>query len=287
MQILKQMLTKYNIKTVEDKKHAIKEIIQEVVLSGLSRSGFFKEAAFYGGTALRIFYNLDRFSEDLDFTLLVSDQDFDFNAYISFVKNEVESLGLKFEVEEKIKSKESNIKSAFLKGNTKEQFLVFYPQDKNDLAILHADEKIKVKFDIDVNPPKFATTEIKYRLLPYPYQVRVYDLPSLFAGKIDAVLSRNWKSRVKGRDFYDYVYFLSIGVTVNVKHLEERLIQSKYIDPTFELNKASLIQLLNQRFDEVDFKEVKKDVEPFIKDISKLDLWSKDFFKEITKGILI
>jgi predicted nucleotidyltransferase component of viral defense system len=287
MQVLDQMLKKYDIYTVEQKKHAIKEIVQEIVLSGLSRSNFFKDAAFYGGTALRIFYGLDRFSEDLDFTLLVNNQDFDFDYYISFVRNEVESLGLKFEVEEKSKTKETNIKTAFLKGNTKEQFLIFYPNSNQDTAILHADEKIKVKFDIDTNPPKYANTEIKYRLLPYPYQVRVYDLPSLFAGKIDAVLSRNWKSRVKGRDFYDYIYFLSMDVIVNIKHLKERLIQSKYIESTFELNKESLITLLNKRFDEIDFDIVKKDVEPFIKDISVLELWSKDFFKEITKKIAV
>jgi predicted nucleotidyltransferase component of viral defense system len=287
MQVLDQMLKKYDINTVEQKKHAIKEIIQEIVLSGLSRSNFFKDAAFYGGTALRIFYGLDRFSEDLDFTLLVNNQDFDFDYYISFVRNEVESLGLKFEVEENSKTKETNIKTAFLKGNTKEQFLIFYPNSNQDTAILHADEKIKVKFDIDTNPPKYANTEIKYRLLPYPYQVRVYDLPSLFAGKIDAVLSRNWKSRVKGRDFYDYIYFLSMDVIVNIKHLKERLIQSKYIESTFELNKESLITLLNKRFDEIDFDIVKKDVEPFIKDISVLELWSKDFFKEITKKIAV
>jgi predicted nucleotidyltransferase component of viral defense system len=287
MQVLDQMLKKYDINTVEQKKHAIKEIIQEIVLSGLSRSNFFKDVAFYGGTALRIFHGLDRFSEDLDFTLLVNNQDFDFDYYISFVRNEVESLGLKFEVEENSKTKETNIKTAFLKGNTKEQFLILYPNSNQDTAILHADEKIKVKFDIDTNPPKYANTEIKYRLLPYPYQVRVYDLPSLFAGKIDAVLSRNWKSRVKGRDFYDYIYFLSMDVIVNIKHLKERLIQSRYIESTFELNKESLITLLNKRFDEVDFDIVKKDVEPFIKDISILDFWTKDFFKEITKKIAV
>ena len=287
MQVIDQMLKKYKINSVEDKKHAIKEILQEIVLSGLSRSNFFKDAAFYGGTALRIFYNIDRFSEDLDFTLLVSNSDYDFDHYISFVRNEVESLGLKFEVEEKSKSKSTNIKSAFLKGNTREQFLVFYPNDNHDLAILHADEKIKVKFEIDTNPPKYANTELKYRLLPYPYQVRVYDLPSLFAGKIDAVLCRNWGKRLKGRDFYDYVYFLSMEVPVNMKHLKYRLAQSGYIDADYELSKESLINLLHQRFAEVDFEEAKKDVAPFILNLTKLDLWSKEFFKEITTYIVV
>jgi predicted nucleotidyltransferase component of viral defense system len=287
MQVIDQMLKKYKTYSVEDKKHAIKEIIQEIVLSGLSRSNFFKEAAFYGGTALRIFYNLDRFSEDLDFTLMVSNLDYDFGPYLSFVRNEVESLGLDFRIEEKIKSKNTNIKSAFLKGNTREIFLVFYPNDNHDLAILHADEKIKVKFEIDTNPPEYVKTEYKFRLLPYPYQVRVYDLPSLFAGKIDAVLSRNWGQRLKGRDFYDYVYFLSMEVPVNKKHLKSRLVQSDYIDSDFELTKESLISLLHQRFDEIDFEEAIKDVAPFISNLSKLDLWGKEFFQEITKNIKI
>jgi predicted nucleotidyltransferase component of viral defense system len=287
MQVIDQMLKKYKTYSVEDKKHAIKEIIQEIVLSGLSRSNFFKEAAFYGGTALRIFYNLDRFSEDLDFTLMVSNLDYDFGPYLSFVRNEVESLGLDFRIEEKIKSKNTNIKSAFLKGNTREIFLVFYPNDNHDLAILHADEKIKVKFEIDTNPPEYVKTEYKFRLLPYPYQVRVYDLPSMFAGKIDAVLSRNWGQRLKGRDFYDYVYFLSMEVPVNKKHLKSRLVQSDYIDSDFELTKESLISLLHQRFDEIDFEEAIKDVAPFISNLSKLDLWGKEFFQEITKNIKI
>ena len=287
MQVLEQMLKRYNINSVEEKKHAIKEIIQEIVLSGLSRANFFKDAAFYGGTALRIFYNLDRFSEDLDFSLLISNPDYDFDHYISFVKNEVESLGLLFEVDEKKKVKQTQIKSAFLKGNTREQFLVFYPDQNHDVAILHADEKIKVKFEIDTDPPKYANTEIKYRLLPYPYQVRIYDLPSLFAGKIDAVLCRNWGKRLKGRDFYDYVYFLSMEIGVNIKHLKYRLVQSGYIDNDFELTKESLVHLLNQRFDEIDFEEAKKDVAPFITNLNKLDLWSKEFFKEITKNIRV
>lgn len=287
MQILDQMLMKYSPKTVEDKKNAIKEVIQEIVLCGLSRSSFFNDAAFYGGTALRIFYDLDRFSEDLDFTLLVGNTDFNFNKYISFVQNEVESLGLKFKIEEKVKLNNTNIKSAFLKGNTKQQFLIFYPGEFQDASILHADERIKVKFDIDTNPPKFASTEIKYRLLPYPYQVRVYDLPTLFAGKIDAVLSRNWKNRIKGRDFYDYIYFLSMNVPVNLKHLKSRLVQSNYIEGDYDLTKDSLIRMLKVRFEEIDFNQAKNDVTPFISDLNKLQLWSPEFFKTITENLKI
>jgi len=285
VQIIDQMLEKYQLDTIEDRKNAIKEIIQEIVLSGLARTNFFSKASFYGGTALRIFYGLDRFSEDLDFTLLTSDTEFSFNEYISVLNDEVESLGLKLVIQEKVKTKNTRIKSVFVKGNTKEHFLIFYPNIDDDLSILHADEKVKVKFEIDIDPPKYATTEIKNRLLPSPYQVRVYDLPSLFAGKIDAVLNRSWKSRVKGRDYYDFIFFLAMETPVNLKHLKDRLVQSKFIDDDFDLNRESLIGLLNIKFKTVNFSEVKKDVIPFVEDIRKLDLWSSEFFIDITRDI--
>ena len=227
-QVITQMLSKYQIKNIEDKKNAIKEIVQEVVLCGLSRGGFFKEAAFYGGTALRIFYGLDRFSEDLDFSLVSQNFNFDLTKYFSYIENETKSLGLNFSVTEKEKMIDSNIKSAFLKGNTKEHILTFYEQS-NEANFINKEEVIKIKFEVDVNPPSDATYETKFGLLPSPYQVRLYDMSSLFAGKIHACLCRNWKTRVKGRDFYDYVFFLSMGAKVNLKNLKSKLVQSNYI----------------------------------------------------------
>ena len=283
-QVLTQMLSKYSIKSVEDKKNAIKEIVQEIVLCGLSRGGFFKEAAFYGGTALRIFYGLDRFSEDLDFSLLSQNPDFDLTKYFLYIENETKSLGLNFDVAEKEKSVDSNVKSAFLKGNTKEHILTFY-EDVEDSKIINREEVIKIKFEVDVNPPVGATYETKFNLLPSPYQVKLYDMPSLFAGKIHACLCRNWKTRVKGRDFYDYVFFLAMGAKVNLVNLKEKLVQSKYISEDYELTIDNLKSLLNERFSNMDFAQAKQDVFPFIKDKSKLDLWSKEFFIGITKKL--
>lgn len=278
------MLSKYNINNLEDKKNAIKEIVQEIVLCGLSRGGFFKNAAFYGGTALRIFYGLDRFSEDLDFSLITQNLDFDLTEYFTYIENETKSLGLNFIAIEKEKNIDSNIKSAFLKGNTKEHILTFYEMT-NDLNKINKEEIIKIKFEVDVNPPIGATYESKFGLLPAPYHVKLYDMPSLFAGKIHACLCRNWKTRVKGRDFYDYVFFLSMGSKVNLVNLKARLVQSKFIDEDFNLTIENLKQLLNERFNNINFEEAKKDVFPFIKDKSKLDLWSKEFFIEITKKL--
>lgn len=283
-QVLTQMLSKYPISNIEDKKNAIKEIVQEVVLCGLSRGGFFKEAAFYGGTALRIFYGLDRFSEDLDFSLIAQNPDFDLTKYFSYIENETKSLGLNFSVTEKEKSIDSNVKSAFLKGNTKEHILSFY-EESNDAKIINREEVIKIKFEVDVNPPSGATYETKFSLLPSPYQVRLYDMPSLFAGKIHACLCRNWKTRVKGRDFYDYVFFLSMGAKVNLVNLKEKLVQSKFIAEDYDLTIEKLKGLLNERFSNMDFAQAREDVLPFVKDKSKLDLWGKDFFMEITKRL--
>lgn len=283
-QVITQMLSKYQIKNIEDKKNAIKEIVQEVVLCGLSRGGFFKEAAFYGGTALRIFYGLDRFSEDLDFSLVSQNLNFDLIKYFSYIENETKSLGLNFSVTEKEKMIDSNIKSAFLKGNTKEHILTFYEQS-NEANFINKEEVIKIKFEVDVNPPSDATYETKFGLLPSPYQVRLYDMSSLFAGKIHACLCRNWKTRVKGRDFYDYVFFLSMGAKVNLKNLKSKLVQSNYISEDYNLTIENLKILLNERFSNVDFAQAKEDVLPFVRDKSKLELWSKDFFIEITKQL--
>ena len=283
-QVLTQMLSKYQIGNIEDKKNAIKEIVQEVVLCGLSRGGFFRNAAFYGGTALRIFYGLDRFSEDLDFSLASQNPDFDLTEYFSYIEKETRSLGLRFNVTEKEKSMDSNIKSAFLKGNTREHILSFY-QSTSDASLITKDEVIKIKFEVDVNPPIGATYETKFGLLPSPYQVRLYDMPSLFAGKIHACLCRNWKTRVKGRDFYDYVFFLSRGAKVNLVNLKAKLVQSKYIAEDYDLTIESLKLLLNDRFMNMDFAQAREDVLPFIRDKSKLDLWSKEFFIEITKQL--
>lgn len=286
MTIIEQMINNYDLKSLEDKKNAIKEALQEVVLAGLSKTDFFNHAAFYGGTALRIFYGIDRFSEDLDFSLIVKNENFDLKRYFNFISDAIKSVGLDFEVTPKKKARESNIDSAFIKGNTKETFLSIYPKTEDYKKII-GNEKIIIKFEIDICPPLYATTEIKYRLLPFPYKVRVYDLGSLFAGKIHAVIARGWKNRVKGRDLYDYLYYIGLNTKVNLKHLEERLKQTNTIENDKVLTRELLIKLLNDRFDSIDFEKAKNDVVPFIKDTNKLDLWSSDFFKEVTNVIII
>lgn len=286
MTIIQQMINKYEPKTLEDKKNTIKEVLQEVVLAGLSKTDFFDHAAFYGGTALRIFYGIERFSEDLDFSLLVSDESFDINRYFKPISDVVNSMGLNFQISKKEKTNQTDIDSAFIKGNTKETFMTIYANSEDYTQIIH-NEKISIKFEVDINPPLYATTELKFRLLPFPYQVRIYDKASLFAGKIHAVIARSWKHRVKGRDLYDYLYYMSLNTKVNLKHLDARLKQTKTIDKDIILTKKLLIEILKNRFDKIDYERAKSDVRPFIENQGSLDLWSPQFFKSITEGIKV
>lgn len=282
--VLQIMLSKYKIKNTIDETNAMKEIIQEIILSGLNRGGFFDEAAFYGGTALRIFYGLNRFSEDLDFALLKPNPNFDLSKYFSFIEKEVQAYGLNLTVSEKIKTKDSNVTSAFLKGDTKEHILMFFPNEnmQNTTSL----KNIKIKFEVDINPPAGAKYEIKYKLLPSPHQVRLYDESSLFAGKIHAILCRNWQYRTKGRDLYDYVFYISKNAKVNIELVKEKLIDSNVLSRDDEFTIDTLKKLLNNKFEEIDYSDAKDDVIMFIEDKDSLSLWSKDFFEQITKNLL-
>lgn len=278
--IITQMIQKYDDRLPYNRDHVVKEIMQEMVLCGLSRAGFFKEAAFYGGTALRIFYEMDRFSENLDFSLQSTNDHFDLSEYFPIFEKEIQAFGLHLEVSEKIKSIDSDIKSAFLKGNTKEHYLLFYGD--NDISGIHPGEKIRIKFEVDTNPPEFAQFEHKYRLLPSPYEITLYDAPSLFAGKIHAVLCRSWKNRVKGRDLYDYVFFLSRSTPVNLLHLQSRLRQNGYLAETEHISLPDLKNRLSEHFQQINYVQAIEDVKPFIRNRDALSVWSSDFFTQIT-----
>lgn len=282
--IIEQMLGQYKIKNLNDEINALKEIIQEIVLSGLSRGGFFNEAAFYGGTALRIFYKLDRFSEDLDFALLKPNLGFTLEKYFTYIENELQAYGLNLEVSSKTKNITSNITSAFVKGDTLEHILKFFPNENlnkyNQLL-----KNIKIKFEVDINPTSGAVYENVYKLLPSPHEIKLYSKESLFAGKIHAILCRNWQTRTKGRDLYDYVFFLANNVSVNIELVKNKLIESNYIKPDIDFNIDILKELLVKKFSEIDYKEAKEDVLPFIKDTTSLNIWSKDFFISITNNL--
>lgn len=283
--VLEQMLSKYEVKNIQDETNALKEIIQEIVLCGLSRGGFFLEAAFYGGTALRIFYGLNRFSEDLDFALLKPDKDFDLTKFFPYIEKEANAYGLNLTISKKDKGKETNIQSAFLKGDTKQHLLTFFPKDnifKEDRLL----KDIKIKFEVDVNPPSGANYEFKYKLLPSLHEVRLYDEASLFAGKIHAILCRNWHLRTKGRDLYDYIFYLSKNIKVNLELVKNKLVDSGCFDKEENLTIDKLKLMLNEKFKNINYNDAKEDVIPFINDLDSLKFWNETFFIEITKNLV-
>ncbi len=283
-----KMLEKYDLSTADKTYEALREILQEIVLLGLSRAGFFNYALFYGGTALRILHGLDRFSEDLDFSLIAPDANFDLVHYEDAVVEALHSFG--FEVTIQMKNSEGNIKSAFLKGNTSQHLLnIEAPEDI--VKTFGQGRLVKIKFEVDTQPPLDFESEKKILLVPSPFSINTMTLPSLFAGKMHAVLCRNWSSRPKGRDWYDLVWYISNGYALDLKHLNARLQQNcswsenKNIDLSKEVDKDSLPALLKMRIDHLDIHAAKRDVEVFIADKRVLDIWSKEFFTDIVRKI--
>lgn len=197
--------------------------------------------------------------------------------YFGYIENELKAYGLNLAVSTNKKRTDSNITPAFVKGDTLEHILKFFPNEAKH-EYNHLLKNIKIKLEIDINPPSGATYEEQYKLLPAPHQIKLYDGESLFAGKIHAILCRNWVTRIKGRDLYDYVFFLANNINVNLELIKNKLIQSKYIDYNSDFDINMLKDLLIKKFKKLDYNEAKEDVIPFIKNIGSLDLWNDDFF---------
>jgi len=284
---IETMLQKYDCQSSEDYENALIAIVQEVALLGLSRSDFFSRGAFYGGTALRIFYGLPRFSEDLDFSLDGSDPEFSLEEYLPAVERELQAYGFSMTVKQKRKTKDSAVQSAFIKGNTIQNILEISPDD-SAVSGIHTNAVLKIKFEVDTDPPEGAGYQVINAISPTPYRVRLYDEESLFAGKIHAVLCRDYKNRVKGRDFYDYVWYLRRGTGVNLYHLQKRMEQSGKWDSGKVLTMQELKNLLKSRFESVDYDSARNDVSSFLSpgDRSDLSLWDKDFFIDVTDRYL-
>jgi len=283
-----KMLEKYDLSTADKTYEALREILQEIVLLGLYRAGFFNHAVFYGGTALRILYGLDRFSEDLDFSLLEADESFDLGVYEKSIVDTLQSFG--FEVNIQLKKQEGIIKSAFLKGNTAQHLLNIKAPD-DVIAKYGQGRLVKIKFEVDTNPPLAFQSEKKTQLLPAPFMINTMTLSSLFAGKIHAILCRNWSRRPKGRDWYDLVWYIANGYKVDVTHLATRLKQScdwqskEGIRIGEEITEAYILELLKKRIEGLDVENAKRDIEPFISDRQALDIWSKEFFLGVIEGL--
>ena len=271
-----QMLNRYELNTVHDHENALKEIIQEIVLLGLWRSKFYEKAVFYGGSALRILHKLDRFSEDLDFSLIQPEKTFNINKYLGAVKSELELWGFEVSAKEKTKKNKSTIDSAFIKANT----LVHLLKIDSNLKT-HKNAVMKIKFEIDQDPPTGFDSDLKYHLHPIPFTIKTMTLPSLFAGKMHALLCRTIRTNIKGRDWYDLIWFVKNNIPCDLHYLKNKMLQTGHIDFSEALTKEKLVELISKKSKEIDFSLAKNDVEPFLKNSrqkDELSLWSNDFF---------
>ena len=289
MTIIEQMLENYEITSEADLINALKEIFQEIALLGLYQGGFFEKAAFYGGTALRILHGLPRFSEDLDFTLLEKNQNFNLEQYFSSIVDEFEALGIAIDISQKVKKDfKSDIASAFLKNGTAIHTLNIQTNDIGTfISGVHSGKKLKIKFEVDTNPPLKFQTESKTLLLPKTFNVITMTLPNLYAGKMHAVLCRKWASRVKGRDWYDFEWYVKRNTSLNLEHLCERMYESGDLEKNTILDEKLFKELMYKRIDELDVNAAIKEVSPFIKDKSGFEFWSRDYFKLLTDRVII
>lgn len=275
MNIVEQMLAKYELQPNQNNKDALREIMQDIALAGLERGGFFNKAAFYGGTCLRIFYGLPRFSEDLDFSLLQPEPDFSFEPYFKRLAEEFTALGFDIEITQRKKAVQTAVVSAFLKKNTS-----IY-----DVKVA-GDKMLKIKFEVDTQPPLQFSTEEKLLLEPYSFYVKCFSLEDLFAGKMHALLFRQWKNRIKGRDWFDFEWYVRRGAALNLTHFAERAKQSGHWQGS-TLNEQDFRLLLVQKIETLDVENAKLDVLPFIKDSKVLDIWSRDYFMQLAHRIKI
>lgn len=269
MNVVEQMLAKYSNNSDTDFNHALREVMQEIALAGLYRGGFFEKTGFYGGTCLRILYGLPRYSEDLDFSLLTPDPTFSCEPYFNKLQLEFASLGFNVEISEKKKSANSDIASTFLKKTASHY----------DLQI-NGQKVLKIKIEVDTDPPLGFKTEQKLLLQPFSFYVNCFSLPDLFAGKVHALLFRKWKNRVKGRDWYDFEWYVRRSTPLNLEHLAIRAKQSGHIQ-TPSLDKETLLSLLNDRINTLDIDSARHDVERFLQNREDIKIWSKDYFREL------
>lgn len=268
--VFEQMLSQYQIVTDKDRRNAIYEVMQQIALAGLYRGGFFNKAAFYGGTCLRIFHKLDRFSEDMDFSLLASDEAFKFEEYFPAIIEEFNTLGREVIIIKKDKQNFGKIESAFLKDDTQVYDVAF-----------QTEKSLKIKIEIDIQPPLKFQTEQKLLLHPFSFMTRCFTLPDLYAGKMHALVFRTWKNRVKGRDWYDFEWYVRNGIKLDFIHLQERIREFNGI----EVDEEEFIELLKERLASTDIKMVKQDIEPFIKNSNNLEIWSNDYFLQLASMI--
>ncbi len=272
VEIIQERLNSYSCKSILEEEMALREITQEIILAGLGRTSFFAQAGFQGGTCLRIFHSLSRFSEDMDFALVSPDPTFRLASHLNQVRQELSVYGYEIEIDDRSDVGDA-VRQAFVKDGSLAKLL-----NLNYRTGTGRTRKLRIKLEVDTNPPPGASYEMPVLDYPFPAAVRIFDLPSLFAGKLHALLCRNYH---KGRDWYDFVWYTARRTPINHHLLSAALDQQgpwKGQGPQTDNDWCN--EQLRAKIDEIDWVEVRRDVQRFVRphELPSLALWSREFF---------
>lgn len=267
MNIYEEMVAQFTIAhPTSATSNAEQEVMQKIALAGLRRGGFFQHAAFYGGTCLRIFHGLPRFSEDMDFSLTEKRDDVHIENFFPAIKEEFHLSGLEVDIVKKDKKAFGRVESAFLKENTEAYDIKFQTK-----------KTIKVKIELDTDPPLEFNTEQRMLMHPYSFETRCFTLPDLYAGKMHALVYRAWQRRIKGRDWFDFEWYVRNQIPLDFNHLQARIREFS----GEEVDKQTFLNLLREKLAAGDMEMVKRDVTMYIDNPHVLDIWSNDYFLQL------
>ncbi|NIA07501.1 MAG: nucleotidyl transferase AbiEii/AbiGii toxin family protein [Actinobacteria bacterium] len=272
VKMIQDRLDRYNCRSTIEEEQALREITQEIALAALGRTDFFQKAVFQGGTCLRIFHGLNRFSEDLDFALQSPNSSFAIKPYLDALAKELAAYGYELEMDDRSKL-DQTVRKAFLKDDLLGNLLRLSYRPATGPS-----RKLRIKLELDANPPAGGLFETKYLDFPFPSAVCVFDLPSLFAGKLHALLCREY---LKGRDWYDFIWYTARKTPINYKLLTAALDQIgpwRALSP--QVDRGWVVEHLRSHIMQTDWLQAREEVRRFVKpnELSSLEFWSQEFF---------
>jgi hypothetical protein len=272
--IIQERLAAYGCHSLLEEEQALREITQEVILAGLARTDLFGQAGFQGGTCLRIFHSLNRFSEDMDFAIEAPDPTFRLAPYLDRVRQELRVFGYAVEIDDRSKAGVA-VQQAFVKDDSVGKLLRLEYRPRTGPL-----RKLRIKLEVDTNPPSGASYAMPVLDFPFPAAVRIFDPPSLFAGKIHALLCRSY---LKGRDWYDFIWYTARRTTINHRLLSSALDQQgPWKGKAPKTDNAWCVERLQELIQQHDWEQARRDVQRFVKshELPSLELWSRDFFMQ-------
>ena len=258
--------------SVDDNLNLIREYIQAYFLYVIYRKKYYQDIVFTGGTALRFVYRIKRFSEDIDFSLSARVTQIDFNLMMSDIAREFKQAGYAVEIKAKTRL---TVNSAFLKFSG-----IMFETGLSPLK----DEKFLIKVEIDSHPPAGGIEAHTMVSTPFMFYLLHYDLKSLFAGKVHALLCREY---TKGRDWYDLMWYLSKfkDIEPNYIMLNNAMAQTSK-NPTL-INQGNWKMEIKRVLRTLDWVKVRNDVKRFLEDPAELELLTPETLINLVDSGLI